>query len=188
MSTPEEVFKTATSFEHSAHLVSISIVERTGKRSFEIPIDQTPAGVIPMIVCFTFSVELYLKCLVWLERGTSTPRGHNLEHLFALVTLPNQSKIEHHFEAFLSQVPNRHDFESSDKVGFGKGSTEFGNALKVASDAFVNWRYVYERTMVAGPALSMHLAYAVRRTIIEERPKWESFLAGLSMPPTFLTR
>lgn len=153
-------------------------------RAASLPINSMPPEAVPMVVCMTFSVELYLKCLVWLETGKA-PRGHNLEQLMALVSQPIRDRVKHHYDDFIDQGPYKSGFTGP---GVQPDAAVFDVALKVASDGFVSWRYVYEQDMAHGLNLAMYFAYAVRRTIIEVRPDFEQMTSGLSMPPTSLTR
>jgi len=184
--SPEEVFRLGASFEHSAQaIVHSMVVAKGGAFTVSASIGSAPPGMVPMVVCMTFSVELYLKCLVWLETGAPRQRGHSLVSLFGLIAPARQARVKHHYDAFIG--PHRDRIEATPAPDFGPGSTEFGSALQVASDGFADWRYAYERNMVSGPNLAQYFAYAVRRSIIEVRPDWEQFLTGLSIPPTSLT-
>lgn len=180
LSTEEEIFLTALRFENAGWILSRSANEtvKSGKQ-FGPLVTQAPAELTPMTVCFSFSVELYLKCLVCLETGTA-PRGHSLEELMKMVSQQSQDEIEKHYEALMSDRPDRDVVDAQ----FGVGSTKFQNALKGANKGFEHWRYVYERNMAPGFSLSSYLAHGVRQTLINLRPNWKGFLADLSIPST----
>jgi hypothetical protein len=126
--------------------------------------------MVPLIVCATFSVELYLKSLIWHETGAPA-RGHNLETLFSLLSQTRKARIQHYYEQVVSR--DRSSIEANPAPGHGPGSADFCNAMKVASDGFVDWRYVYERNMAEGPNLANYIAFAVRQAIIEICPTWK---------------
>lgn len=77
--------------------------------------------VVPAVVCAAFSIELGLKAIV-LRAGGSVS-GHKLKELFGALEPPTQQLI------FAAVGIERQEFDSS---------------LEVASDAFVEWRYIHE--------------------------------------------
>src|SRR5262249_6868999 len=103
MATPEEVFRNGWSFEHSAQVLAQAMVAaRGGPFTATAAIGDAPTGMVPLIVCATFSVELYLKSLIWLETGAPA-RGHNLEALFGLLPPTRQARIQHNYEQVVSR-------------------------------------------------------------------------------------
>ncbi|MYM71239.1 hypothetical protein GTP56_03395 [Duganella sp. FT134W] len=87
---------------------------------------------VPAIVCAAFSIELALKAIIMVETGKS-PRVHLLDDLYAELSLPSQKKV-----AAAVTVP------TYPKV---PGSTEtFDTALTKIRNAFVDWRYIHEKT------------------------------------------
>lgn len=77
--------------------------------------------LVPAVVCKAFAIELYFKGIITLENGTAT--GHSLSTLFS--RLAAQSQLTLRTQLSLSEV-------------------EFNQKLKDISDAFVEWRYIFE--------------------------------------------
>lgn len=88
----------------------------------QLPNGQVQFLVVPGVVCVAFSIELGFKALV-LRAGGSVS-GHKLKELFNALEPSTQQII---FEAVDIE---RQKFESS---------------LEAASNAFVEWRYIYEQ-------------------------------------------
>jgi hypothetical protein len=76
---------------------------------------------IPLVVCYAFASEVNLK-LILLKYGTKV-RGHKLKALYEL--LPSEIKVE---------------IKSKVRIG----DMVFDKELGRISEAFVEWRYVYE--------------------------------------------
>lgn len=107
-------------------------------RTWQIP---TP------VVNISFAIEVALKALV-----VNSPRGkkgHELHHLYSLLSSEFQSKIEKHFEtcktysyAFIDLVITKHNSPEFPPGGTIKEIIE-GTMLR-CKDAFVDFRYMYE--------------------------------------------
>lgn len=79
------------------------------------------------VVCLSFSVELYIKCLHYMI-SQEIPRGHNILNLFK--KLPNQSQQEL--------------FNHPAIVKYGWNFDKFEQMIDSISDSFEKWRYSYE--------------------------------------------
>lgn len=84
---------------------------------------QIESLVVPGVVCAAFAIELGIKAIA-LGEGTQ-PRGHGLDELFGILSVPEQNAI---------------------KDSIGLPDPDFQKELKVAAGAFVEWRYIYEAT------------------------------------------
>src|SRR4051794_17027161 len=101
----ERMFRAAASFEHSSQVL-IESVARTqaiaiAMRGHEITsctIGQEPPGLIPMVVCISFSAELYLKCLIQIETGSAAPRIHTLSKLFEMLSPLSKERSKRYYE------------------------------------------------------------------------------------------
>jgi alanine-alpha-ketoisovalerate/valine-pyruvate aminotransferase len=89
----------------------------------ELPSGKIEILLIPAVILQAFSIELILKALI-LQNG-STARGHKLFDLFQMLKVEEKKKI-------ISSmcVPENLFYEK----------------LKMASEAFVKWRYMYENS------------------------------------------
>jgi hypothetical protein len=118
----ETIYNQAQSFANaSAH-----IYERDLKS-----LPRNPQGICPFVVNAAFSAEMYLKCL--LEIHGEVKETHVLTALFK--SLPNKVKdrINKNSKAFEDQ----YEVESG---------LLFKDHLKSINHAFVNWRYIYEKS------------------------------------------
>ena len=102
----------------------------------------------PGIVCFAFSIELYLKLLNVLS-GLPPPKGHDLEKLFS--TLPEKTR-----KALI--------------VKYGSGLEA---DLLAVSPAFVDWRYFYEKTygLNISPQMLEKIADCCNQLALEIKPE-----------------
>lgn len=91
---------------------------------------RNPQGITPFVVNAAFSAEMYLKCLQ--EIHGEVTESHALTALFK--ALPN--KVKDRINK-ISKV-----FESHYKIEQG---VLFKDHLKCINNAFINWRYIYER-------------------------------------------
>ena len=82
---------------------------------------QLPTVVIPSVVCYAFAAEVNLKVIL-LAHGKKA-RGHDLAALYTLLPTPIKDEIR----KFVSVE-----------------DAEFVKQLARISNAFVDWRYVYE--------------------------------------------
>jgi hypothetical protein len=105
----------------------------------------------PAVVNFSFATELLLKGLLMIDSNVSI-KGHKLLDLYKKVKLPTRKQIEELYHKKDSRatkdlpayriVINRQDNEEEDKKGSAVSSIE--DLLKIHSESFENWRYLYE--------------------------------------------
>lgn len=127
-----------------------------------------PDLMFPMVMCASFSLELYLKSLVLLESGAAE-RGHNLETLFSKVSPDSQHAIRANYEKKRAEQDAM--FAAAKVPPLPK--TDFDFVLHASAEAFENFRYAYEGIVkdqtgwLAGP-----IGESVRKRIMELRPEW----------------
>jgi hypothetical protein len=118
----ERIYNQAQSFANtSAH-----IYEKDLKS-----LPRNPQGICPFVVNAAFSAEMYLKCLQ--EIHGEVTESHVLTALFK--SLPNKVKDR------INKICK--NFESQYEVVQG---VLFKDHLKNINHAFVNWRYIYEKS------------------------------------------
>jgi hypothetical protein len=124
--------------------------------------DKDPLGapvipLCPMIVCFAFASELYLKSLAGLRGGLGPTDRHKLNMLFGRLSDQVKDEIAGAYEART-----------------GRPRTTLESDLNELAKAFVEWRYVYEAD---GRQLHTNLliafALAVYETVRKLRADWE---------------
>lgn len=123
-----------------------------------------------------FALELYFKCLYFIDNGALL-RGHKLkDELFDNLSLERQQTIENYFN----------DLKKSDH-SFQEAITEqkeldisFNEALTSSSNAFVNLRYVFEiESSKMSSNFLINIIYATRKLILEIHPEWPSIMGFL---------
>ncbi len=115
--------------DQQAFLIGIDFHEAAIRASVEV-IDQEGAPVIalcPMIVSCAFAAELYLKALATLGTGRPPIRGHKLHLLFGRLSDQTRPVIA---DAY--------------KARTGRDATALVGDLRAFSDAFIEWRYIFE--------------------------------------------
>lgn len=121
----------------------------------------------PSMAMSAFTVELYLKCLVWLE-GTASPWGHDLKELFDMVSPMRQAGIDRRFQASLGP-----ETITEWKTRFPGFDGSAGSALALNHDFFQRARYAFDYVSKTGEGyLCCLLKYAIREVIIEVEPTW----------------
>ncbi|MDE2309785.1 MAG: HEPN domain-containing protein [Betaproteobacteria bacterium] len=112
----------------------------------------TNSPMSPAIVCFAFSIELYLKLVHVLSTG-QTPKGHKLEELFS--SLPESSR---------------------QSLAAKYGSAELPSHIATVSTAFVDWRYEHEHeTLAVNPQVLINIATCCHKLARELKPELKVF-------------
>jgi HEPN domain-containing protein len=142
----------------------------------------------PLAVNHALSLEIYLKCLVYLE-GKTLDREHGLKTLFEMLDNSTQERAEQYYEQFRINSPYCQAMEAElRRLGRDPAvEYEFKAALAKGSDAFVKMRYAYEGELGRNYLL-MPLELGIRRIILERNPSWDpeavSLKSLLGIPPT----
>jgi hypothetical protein len=124
-----------------------------------------PQCVIPMVVCSAFSLELFLKCLILIERGK--PAGlHHLEKLFNHVDAKSRDGIRARYDQLRAGI----DARFAKFQGPPPPKTDFDSVLQMSSEAFQNFRYAHEGMKVQKGWMADPIRDCVRERIIELRP------------------
>src|SRR6266545_5508221 len=88
-----------------------------------LSVQQVQVLLIPGVVCAALSVELGFKALVLADQSAAT--GHRLDELFAILPARTQDAIVR---------------------DIGVNRSQFEKSLELVANAFVAWRYLYEKT------------------------------------------
>jgi hypothetical protein len=169
-SHPERIFKQAEDFEHAADVLRLDWEGRALRYHLHLP-----SARIPHIVCSAFCLELFLKCLLRIENVTLPKRTHALLELFELLRRPTKRKISALFGAEHPENSFKY-FAASFAVNFrNSGSRQIRptlrTVLKQSSNAFIEWRYLFEDTKPHTYSAN-HAISAVKRVILEIHPEW----------------
>ena len=117
----KSIYDQAVSFANSSNLIYEKDLKKTPRNG---------QGITPFVVNAAFSAELYLKCL--LKTCGKDIHSHTLTALFK--ALPN--KIKDKINKHKKQLEAEYDVEKN---------ALFKEHLKNINNAFINWRYVYEK-------------------------------------------
>ncbi|MBX3488950.1 hypothetical protein [Parvibaculum sp.] len=140
--------------DQQAFLIGVDFHEAALRATHEVndPKGGTISPTCPMVVCYAFAAELYLKSLL-----TKTVRNHRLNVLY-----------EH-----LSDE-KRHDVAAAYEVRTGRNLSVLRNDLRTLGVAFVDWRYVFEGE---GQQLHCNLLVAFTKSVYEtirrHKPDWK---------------
>jgi hypothetical protein len=146
------------------------------------------AGFLPVMptaamTCSAFALEVYLKCLVRMERKP-IKRGHGLIALFNQLGRRNQSSIKRYWRA--NSEPAR---EAVEEI-YGRDGTpapkfDFNFVMTASDDAFVSLRYIYERGVDQAKGwLADAVVEGARQTILDKHPDWENARQTSPLPIT----
>ena len=168
---PETAFVVALGFERSAKLLSEfawkTITSSAGPCA-------TPTFA-PGLTNLALSLEIYLKCLLALERNGRRFGGHLLyKELYRHVRSDNQALISKYYEEY-------EDGRSGSAAVLRQlyKAPTFADTLLEAQNAFVAWRYSYEEeTIKVLPKGFDSCVAAVRRVILEQKPQWQHHVAA----------
>jgi hypothetical protein len=119
--------------------------------------------VVPTSVLSAFAAELFLKCLLVLERGNALPI-HRLDVLFKNLPHKRQRRIQEIWES--DARPKLRAF------CLAKGlPSDLSNALAKCGNAFENLRYYYEDPNKVRYYIG-DFAWILMRAIVEIEPEW----------------
>jgi len=159
--SPKQIFISAQNFGNSAklleHLSSQILSQHPGP-------SELPPFFQPSVVCMAFSVELFLKCLILVEKGNFQPT-HKIQELYLKLPMTSQKAISDKFDEFIATSPTIRAMQAE----YPNISSKLDDVLKVVNEAFVDWRYIFEGN--AGSLYGLgELCEAIRGRIIEIKP------------------
>jgi hypothetical protein len=136
----------------------------------------------PLIVLDALTSELFLKCLICIETG-STPRGHDLKKLFYQLSEATRTRIQRSWDSEVA-TRRRKKWDDMERLGL-KIARDLPSALAKGTNAFERYRYRYE-----GNTRDLHyyledLPAVLEMLILEMKPEFEAFRrAPLSLQGT----
>lgn len=148
----------SASYDQQAFLIGVDFHEAAIRSAVTV---RDPEGapihaLCPMIVSYAFAAELYLKSMAELGRGRGRAKGHKLKVLYGRLCPDLQSSIAWRYTARTGRTPR-----------------ELDGDLAAFSDAFADWRYVFEGE---GQQVRVNILIAFVRALYEEararQPNW----------------
>lgn len=136
----------------------------------EMPIHRRMLTGTAGVVLSALASELFLKCLISIQTGT-TPRGHYLKELFDRLEQPTRKRICAIWDA---EVVPRHSatWDTMEKAIGIPVPRDLPTALKLANKAFEKLRYSYEGDIHGVAYLLGDLPTILRRIVLEIHPEW----------------
>ncbi|MGA2483347.1 MAG: hypothetical protein ABSF92_09530 [Candidatus Acidiferrales bacterium] len=133
--------------------------------------NRLPDLMFPWVMCSAFSLELYLKCLILVERGT-LEKGHDLADLFSKTTPESQKAIRASYESHKAKMEAMY----AAVKGIPAPKTDFDYVLHISADAFVKFRYAFEQGTGGGDFgwSASPISECVRGRLLELHPDWRS--------------
>jgi len=130
----------------------------------------------PSMVLAAFANELYFKCLLHLQNG-STPQTHNLKALFRDLATQTRQRIEQLWNAY---APSQEEMWRHIEQETGKTiPRDLAGLLDISAKGFTELRYLHEDD--SGAFFVGDLPPMLRQVILEKMPMWATFY---HTPPT----
>jgi hypothetical protein len=126
----------------------------------------------PLIVLDALTSELFLKCLICIETG-STPRGHDLKKLFDQLSEATRTRIQSYWESEVA-TRRREEWDKFERFGL-KIARDLPSALAKGTNAFERYRYSYEENTQDLHYYLEDLPALLERLILEMKPEFETF-------------
>jgi hypothetical protein len=161
---PEDAFYLAVGYRFSAQILWKQFESIFGPANVDgLLAEHFRPTVLSAFVLECLSIELYLKCLIQVEKQLpTTPHGHDLFDLFEQLSQERRDRIKALFDA--KEPP------SSDVA-----SWEFHKVLTSLNDAFVSWRYAHENGMKQ-TTFDTRLAISIQEAVLEHMPAWRHLI------------
>jgi hypothetical protein len=152
-----KIFRYAAAFEEASGLIA-GPMKQKGRTLL----------MIPWGTLSSFALELYLKCLLVLEHGSTPPQEHNLKELFRL--LPRQTR--HALEARHDKILRKDAVAQQLKASGVK--MQLLDMIEEAQDSFTRFRYAYEG-FEGGSSFRLNVfMWCVKQRIFKLCPDWKA--------------
>jgi hypothetical protein len=159
---PEEVFRLAEVFRESTGTLE----------------NAKPRQYIPITVNAAFTAELYVKCLLAIDKNGACPSGHDLKLLFDNLSRTFKAKIRKRHELLAP-----HD-DSIRFFSFLWGSElNLDLLLDLNGKTFEKVRYSYENNSALFPFGLRTFTICLRDEILSRHPEWEAACSGEPTSP-----
>jgi HEPN domain-containing protein len=142
-----------------------------------------PMAGAAVVINSAFASELYIKCLILLEKGQLIKDQHDLGKLFRQLHADTQTMIETPFDAEMARGPEISDATKA-MLGARRPPRTLREALAEGADAFVRWRYLYETDDSRHRFFALFpLPKILNAVILGRKPGWSNFAISLARLP-----
>lgn len=160
----ERLFDNAESFRKSADVI------------YRISDDAPITYGIPAYTLYAFSLELYLKCVIAIEKNMA-PRKHKLYELYKEIGFENQNRLKELYELVVAPSLSKRqyvcDVLKQEGIDGVPDPSDLEAVLKVSTDAFTALRYIHELESREGASFQAGAVLgAIRKLIFELRPNF----------------
>jgi hypothetical protein len=169
--TAEKIFEHAECFYRASAALRSRLPVRLRPDHFE-NIYAAVTLAEPLIVLDALTSELFLKCLICIETG-STQHGHDLKKLFYQLSEATRTRIQRSWDSEIA-TRRREKWDDFERLGL-KIARDLPSALAKGTNGFERYRYSYE-----GNTQDLHyyledLPEVLEMLILEMKPEFEAF-------------
>jgi hypothetical protein len=166
-----KIFLHAGRFHKSFELLLDSVKPQDGGKTLDQDI-----GIVshPAMVLSVFASELYLKCLLCLEKD-EVPDTHNLKLLSEKLEVKTRHDIDDLWDTDIRSPGKQTILEKVRSLPRGKElRTDLRYAIDVGANSFIDLRYFYEKERTN--FLLQDFPYVLRAAITKRMPPWKEVL------------
>jgi hypothetical protein len=153
----ENVFRTGEQFFAATNAISEKLSQTNNVQLY----------LAPYITNMALTIELYLKCLYFMDTGKKPPRSHDLKQMYNALKEESKAWIRAQYDFFVSIDEGIKVM----KLNVPEMQTELEVVLKDINNAFMNWRYNHEGNLTSFPT-GGPLSQALRARIKTLKPEW----------------
>ena len=185
---PEEIFALAAEFEVSSRVL-LAEVHKWQAPAFYATAEEAlrrpgPPTYVPSVVTSAFSLELYFKTLITLERGSySVVKAHHLGKLFGMVSTAHRKRITERFEAETQHHPRWMILKDKRYKPANPKDWQIEGVLANAANTFPEYRYLFEGIKTVTDLTFEPVVRATRETILEINPDWTKLVSPMLPRP-----
>jgi hypothetical protein len=161
---PSKIFVQAHRFFRAGKILyEMTTTDELGEEELQIP-----AGML-----YAFACELFLKCLICIEKGYS-PHGHDLRILFNKLTPSTRKRLEEVWNQYATTYADRW-IEIERNIGCAV-ARDLPSALAAGSKAFDLIRYRHEDRPIEFKFYLGAFPHMLGKVAFELKPEWATIL------------
>lgn len=162
---PVKIFRLAEEYNKAGSALQQIAIQRLQVGNGKVHLLKEPEVFAPPSMVNAFACELYLKCLLCMDKGLY-PDTHQYTELIGAMNLQTVSRLKKIYQSIIAQHPK------SNLPGYTDDS--FEEAIRRSNAAFVKFRYFYEGMHTEGEGwFGGRIVSAARELILETNPSWK---------------